>query len=92
MSKIIFTILILVFTELKMEDLCFEDQKTATCFMIVTQVSGIPAFVQIHFINKTERTFTLIGCPKPFWVHNRFQQLSSNIDFSNQNQKSFAPL
>ena len=64
MLKIIFTILILVFTELKMEDLCLEDQKTATCFMIVTQVSGFPAFVKVHFINKTERTYTLIGFQK----------------------------
>ena len=69
MLKIIFTILILVFTELKMEDLCFEDQKTATYFMIVKQVSGILAFVKVHFINKTERTFTLIGCAKAFCVH-----------------------
>jgi hypothetical protein len=41
MLKTIFTILILVFTELKTEDPCFEDQKTVTCFMIVEQASKI---------------------------------------------------
>ena len=78
MLKIIFTILILVFTELKMEDLCFEDQKTATCFMIVTQVSGIPASSSSLHTGKSLSEALIFASTNPQYDDRLSMELLSN--------------